>query len=178
VKFYRLNQQIRAPQLRVMGADGEQFGVLTRDEALAKAQELQVDLVEIAPAAVPPVCKLVDFKKFQYLEQKKSRDSKKNTKHSGTKELWLGPFTSDNDLQVRTERGKKFLQDGYKLRLAVKFAGRSITHPEFGWKVIRKAIDELAEFGKVEKEPKFEGKLLAATIAPGKGVQKEEKEET
>ncbi|MBI2036136.1 translation initiation factor IF-3 [Candidatus Microgenomates bacterium] len=168
MKFYRLNQQIRAPLLRVIDQEGKQLGVLKRDEALAKAQAAEVDLVELAPNANPPVCKIVDYKKFVYLEGKKQRDARKKTRVGGTKELRLGPFMSENDLHVRIERGKEFLKQGYKLRLAVKFAGRQITHPEFGWQVLNKIIKALEDFGRVERAAKFEGKILATTLTPGK----------
>ena len=174
MKFYRLNQQIQAPTLRVLDENNNQIGVLNKAEALAKAQELGLDLVEIASTANPPVCKIIDFKKFRYLEEKRSRESKKKAKASGTKELWLGPYMSENDLLVRVERPKEFLQDGFKLRLAVKFAGRQITHPEFGWQVLRRFIKELEGIGKVEREPKFEGKILATTLTPGKSKTQEE----
>ena len=169
MKFYRINQQIAAQNIRVLDENSNQIGVLSRAEALAKANELGLDLVEIAPQAQPPVCKIIDYKKFKYLEEKKQRESRKKAKPSGGKELWLGPFMSENDLQVRVERGKEFLKDGYKLRLAVKFAGRQITHPEFGWNVISKMTKALEGYGKVEKPPKFEGRVLATTLTPGKG---------
>lgn len=174
MKFYRLNQQIRAPLLRVIDQEGKQLGVLKRDEAIVKAQEAGVDLVEMAPNANPPVCKIVDYKKFRYLEEKKQRDSRKKAKVGGTKELRLGPFMSENDLNVRIGRGKEFLKEGYKLRLAVKFAGRQITHPEFGWQVLNKIIGALADFGRVERAAKFEGKILATTLTPGKAKNNEQ----
>lgn len=174
MKFYRLNQQIRAPLLRVIDQEGKQLGVLKRDEAIAKAQEAGVDLVEMAPNANPPVCKIVDYKKFRYLEEKKQRDSRKKAKVGGTKELRLGPFMSENDLNVRIERGKEFLKEGYKLRLAVKFAGRQITHPEFGWQILNKIIGALGDFGRVERAAKFEGKILATTLTPGKAKNNEQ----
>lgn len=177
MKFYRLNQQIQAPKLRVLDEHNKQIGVLDKAAALAKAQELELDLVEIAPTANPPVCKIIDFKKFRYLEEKKQREARKKTKTGGTKELWLGPFMSQNDLRVRTQRGREFLKEGFRLRLAVKFAGRQITHPEFGWQILRTLIKDLEDFGRVEREPKFEGKILATTLTPGKAnkTQKEGK---
>lgn len=174
MKFYRLNQQIAAVQLRVLDEANKQIGVLSRAEAFAKAQELGLDLVEIAPGANPPVCKLVDFKKFRYLEGKKDRQSRKKTKVSGTKELRLGPFMSENDQLVRRNRAKKFLTAGFKLRLAVKFAGRQITHPEFGWQILNRFIKELETVSRVERSPKFEGKILATTLTPGKNTSKKE----
>lgn len=168
MKFYRINQQIQAQKIRVLDEQNKQVGVFERGDALSKATEFGLDLVEIAPTANPPVCKIIDFKKFRYLEEKKNRESKKKAKASGTKELWLGPFMSENDLKVRIERGKKFLTDGFKLRLAVKFAGRQITHPEFGWQTLNKVLKELGELVKVERPPKFEGKILAITLSARK----------
>lgn len=154
--------------LRVLDEGNKQIGVLKRDEALAKAVAAGLDLVEIAPAATPPVCKLIDFKKFRYLEQKRERESKKKAKHADIKELWLGPFMSENDLKVRINRAHEFLSEGHKLRLAVKFAGRQITHPEFGWQLLNKFLKALEEVGHVERPPKLEGKVLATTLTPGK----------
>jgi translation initiation factor IF-3 len=176
VKFYRLNQQIQGATLRVLDQENKQIGVLPKAEALAKALELGLDLVEIAPSANPPVCKIIDFKKFRYLEEKKNRESKKKAKTGGTKELWLGPFMSENDLQVRIERAREFLKEGFRLRLAVKFAGRQITHPEFGWNILRRFTKELEEVGRVEREPKFEGKILATMLTPGRKGKHEQTE--
>ena len=168
MKFYRINQQIQASTMRVLDENNSQIGVFTKVEALAKAREMELDLVEIAPTAKPPVCKIIDYKKFRYLEEKKGRESRKKAKASGTKELWLGPYMSENDLQVRIDRAKEFLKSGFKLRLAVKFAGRQITHPEFGWQILNKFLKELEEVGRVERQAKFEGKILATTLTPGK----------
>lgn len=160
--------------LRVLDEENKQIGILKREEALAKAQKLGLDLVEIAPQAIPPVCRIIDFKKFRYLEEKRARESRKKTKTSELKELRLGPFMSENDLRVRIARAREFLKQGHKLRLAVKFAGRQITHPEFGWQALNKVIKEVEEFGRIEREPKFEGKILATTLAPGKTHKEKE----
>lgn len=168
MKFYRLNQQIQGKSLRVLDENNKQIGILSRDEALAKAQELGLDLVEIAPTVTPPVCKIIDYKKFRYLEEKRQRESRKKTKHADIKELWLGPFMSENDVAVRIARAKKFLKEGHKLRLAVKFAGRQITHPEFGWQLLNKFLAAVEEYGKVERPPRLDGKILSTTLTPGK----------
>ena len=128
---YRINQQIFASPLRVLDLEGKQIGILSKDEALRIAREQELDLVEIAPAAKPPVVKIIDFNKFLYQLEKKKREEKRKAKASETKELRLGPFMSDNDLQVVIRRGREFLDDGDKVRLVVKFKGRAITHPEF-----------------------------------------------
>jgi len=167
-KFYRINERIFASQLRVLDAEGKQIGVLSRFEALAKAKELGVDLVEIAPMANPPVVKIIDFKKFLYQESKKKNEEKKRSKVSETKEIRLGPFMNDHDLKTMIRRGTGFLEDNDKVRLIVKFMGRQIAHPEFGQETMRKVIDALSGMSKLERDPHFEGKQLIAIISPEK----------
>jgi translation initiation factor IF-3 len=167
-KFYRVNERIFALSLRVLDAEGKQIGVLSKFEALQEARSQGLDLVEIAPLAKPPVAKIVDYKKFLYQEEKKKREEKKKTKASETKEVRLGPFMSDNDLGVMTKRAREFLLDGDKVRLVVFFAGRQITHPEFGHKVLDKTIADLADVSKVERDRHLEGKKLIVLISPDK----------
>ena len=167
-KFYRVNERIFALSLRVLDAEGKQIGVLSKFEALQEARNQGLDLVEIAPLAKPPVAKIVDYKKFLYQEEKKKREEKKKTKASETKEVRLGPFMSDNDLGVMTRRAREFLLDGDKVRLVVFFAGRQITHPEFGHKVLDKTIADLADVSKVERDRHLEGKKLIVLISPDK----------
>ena len=164
-KFYRINERIFATQLRVLDNEGKQLGLLSKFEALQKARELSLDLVEIAPMAKPPVAKIIDFNKFLYQEEKKKREEKKKAKVSETKEVRLGPFMSENDLQVMVRRGRDFLEDGDKVRLVLKFRGRQITHPEFGKKIINQVITELADISKIERDPHFEGNQLIAIIS-------------
>lgn len=132
------------------------------------ARTMDLDLVEIAAQAQPPVAKLIDFKKFLYQEEKKKREEKRKAKVSETKEIRLGPFMSDNDLQVMIRRGREFLEDGDKVRLVLKFRGRQITHPEFGKEIIGKTIDSLADISKVDREAHFEGNQLIAVLSPEK----------
>lgn len=174
-KFYRVNERIFAPRLRVIDSEGKQIGVLARNEALEKAKTGELDLVEIAPKANPPVAKIIDFKKFLYQEKKKKREEKKKSKASETKEVRFGPFMNDHDFQVMVKRAREFLEDGNKVKLVLRFAGRQITHPEFGNKVISQALDELSDVSKIEREKHFEGKQLIAIVSPQK--QKHGKEE-
>ncbi len=167
-KFYRINERIFASTLRVLDPEGKQIGVLPRFEALKKAQELGVDLVEIAPMASPPVVKVIDFKKFLYQESKKKNEEKKRSKISETKEIRLGPFMNDHDLNTMIRRGTGFLEDNDKVRLIVKFMGRQIAHPEFGKTIMQKVIDALSGMSKLEREPHFEGKQLIAILSPEK----------
>ena len=167
-KFYRINERIFASQLRVLDADGKQVGVLSRFEALKKAKELGVDLVEIAPMANPPVVKIIDFKKFLYQESKKKKEEKKKSKVSETKEIRLGPFMNAHDLGTMIRRGTGFLENNDKVRLIVKFMGRQIAHPEFGQETMQKVIQALAGMSKIERQPHFEGKQLIAILSPEK----------
>lgn len=168
-KTYRLNQRIFASPLRVIDVEGKLIGVISKFEALKLAQEQELDLVEIAPKAVPPVAKIVDFNKFLYQQEKKKKEEKKKAKVSETKEIRLGPFMSENDLQVMVRRGRGFLEEGHKIRLIVKFRGRQIVHPEFGRDVVGKIINGLADLSKVDREPHFEGKQLVALLSVEKG---------
>ena len=165
-RFYRINERIFATTLRVLDQEGKQIGVLSRFEALKKAKEMQVDLVEIAPMASPPVVKIIDFKKFLYQESKKKNEEKKRSKVSQTKEIRLGPFMNDHDLRTMIRRGTGFLEQNDKVRLIVKFMGRQIAHPEFGKEIMQKVILALSNISKLERDPHFEGKQLIAILSP------------
>lgn len=167
-KIYRVNERIFASQLRVLDTEGKQIGIISKFEALEKAKSQGLDLVEIAPAAKPPVAKIIDFKKFLYQEAKKSREEKKKSKTSETKEVRLGPFMSDNDLGVMSKRAREFLLNGNKVRLIVIFKGRQITHPEFGHNILDKVLESLKDVSKVERERHLEGKKLMILISPEK----------
>lgn len=167
-KFYRTNERIRAQSVRVLDSANKQIGILSFFEALKKAREENLDLVEIAPNANPPVVKIINFKKFLYQEEKKKKEEKKKTKQTQTKEIRLGPFMNDHDQQVMINRGEEFLKDNNKVRLVVKFRGRQITHPEFGRNIIGKVIEELKDVSKVDRDAYFEGSQLIAILSPEK----------
>lgn len=178
-KFYRVNERIFAPTLRVLDTDGKQIGILSKFEALSKAKAEELDLVEVAPMAKPPVAKIIDFKKFLYQEEKKKREEKKKAKTSETKEIRLGPFMSDNDLGVMIRRSREFLEAGDKVRLVVSFSGRQITHPEFGHRILDKVLESLSDISKLDRERRLEGKKLIALVSPERKKQdgKEENKE-
>lgn len=157
--------RINAPQIRVLDAQGQQIGILTRNEALEMAQKQALDLVEIAPTAKPPVAKIINFKKFLYQQEKKEKEEKKKAKVSQTKEVRLGPFMSENDLQVMIKRGREFISEGDKLRIVVKFKGRQITRPEFGRKIVENFINALSDIAKIDKEPRLEGRQMVAVLS-------------
>jgi len=137
-------------------------------EALFKARQKGLDLVEVAPKAKPPVCKIIDFNKFKYQEDKKQRAGKKGIKKQVLKEVRLTPFIASQDYQVRLKKVQEFLSQGHKVRLTVKFVGRQITRKKFGYELLEKAAKQLAETAQVESEPKFQGKLLAMVFRPRK----------
>jgi len=165
-KFYRVNERIFASTLRVLDTEGKQIGILSKFEALELARSQELDLVEVAPMAKPPVAKIIDFKKFLYQEEKKKREEKKKAKTSETKEIRLGPFMSDNDLGVMTRRAREFLEAGDKVRLVVSFSGRQITHPEFGHRILDKVLESLSDISKLDRDRHLEGKKLIALISP------------
>ncbi|OGG20847.1 translation initiation factor IF-3 [Candidatus Gottesmanbacteria bacterium RIFCSPHIGHO2_02_FULL_40_13] len=167
-KYYRLNYQISAPQIRLLDDKGKQIGIIDKNEALRRAKTEEKDLVEIAPNAKPPVVKLIDYKKFKYLEEKKKRESGKSVKNVGIKGIRLSPFIGTHDLQVRINQGKSFLEDGNQLKIMVAFKGRQIIHKNFGFDIMNKVVEALKEQSKVIKSPYFEGKVLASILSPYK----------
>ena len=167
IKFYRLNYQIQAPQIRLIDETNKQIGVVTKEEALKMARAESKDLVEIAGAAKPPVVKLIDFKKFKYLEAKKDKGQKKS-KSGAVKEIRLSPFIGKHDFDTRLSQGKEFLVSGNQLKVVVKFSGREITRKEFGMTVINNYIQSLTDIAKVIRPPHFEGRLLITMLVPVK----------
>lgn len=167
LKQYKVNSQIITPQVRLIGEDGKQVGVLTRDEALDFALGQGSDMVLIGENANPPVAKVIDFKKFLYQEQKKEAEARKGQKNSGTKEVRVGsPFAATADVENRITKTANFLEDGFNVKVVIKFSGRQITHPEFGHKILNQFKEKLGEKARLEREAKFEGKQLVITFAP------------
>lgn len=157
----------------MIDATGKQLGVLSKPEALKLAEEAELDLVEIAPGANPPVARIVDFEKFRYEENKKAQAARKGGNEGGLKELWLSPRIAQHDLETRLRRAQEFLEDGQKVKLTVKFRGREMGHQELGRVVIDKALAFLGEKVAVEREPKMEGRSLSIIIVKSKGKKEE-----
>jgi translation initiation factor IF-3 len=151
--------------LRLLDDQGKQIGVVTKIEALQKARELSLDVVEIAANAKPPVAKLIDFKKFKYQESKKERESRKKAKNVGMKEIRLRPFIGEHDFDTRVAQAKEFLADGNQVKINTIFKGREVTRKEFGFLVINRFLKTL-EGAKVVREPHLEGRVLTATVVP------------
>jgi len=164
---YRINYQITSAQLRLLDEEGKQIGIVSKLEALQKAKELDLDVVEIAPNADPPVAKLIDVKKFKYQEQKKERESKKNQKNVGVKEIRLRPFIGEHDFTTRLNQAKDFIKEGNQVKINVFFKGREITRKEFGYNIIKRFLSSLESI-RVVKEPHMEGKALVVMVVPDK----------
>lgn len=162
--------------MRVIDSKGEQLGVLSRAEALEKAKQQELDLIEIAPQANPPVVRLANFQKFRYEENKKDRASKKGSSEGGLKELWLSPRIDEHDLKVRLNRTEEFLKKGHKVKLTVKFRGREMAHQDLGYKVLQEALALLGDKVGVDKDPKMEGRKLSMIVGKNKGGKKEDEQ--
>lgn len=165
-KFYKINQNIKADKVRVIDADGENLGVIPLEEAFFKARQQGMDLVEVSEKADPPVVRIIDFRKFQYLEQKKDQAGKKKGKTQEVKEVRFTPFIGKSDFDSRIKKIRTFLEEGDKVKLTVKFVGRQITRKDFGDKVMSNALTELDDIAKVETPPTLQGKMLAMIVRP------------
>lgn len=151
----------------MVDAAGELVGILPKFEALEKAKQLGLDLIEIAPNADPPVAKLANFQKFRYDESKKERGAKKDS-GGELKELWLSPRIAEHDLKVRLNRTEEFLKEGHKVKLTVKFKGREMAHQDLGYRVLQEALVLLGEKAAVDREPKMEGRKLSMIVGKSK----------
>lgn len=156
----------------MIGADGEQIGIVSIKEALKKAEEAGLDLVEIAPQATPPVCKIIDFGKFAYEIQKKEKIQKKNQVVSVLKEIRLHPNTDTHDFDFKARHAVNFIEQGDKVKVSVIFKGRELAFTELGENLLKKFIERLSDVAKVEQEPKFEGRAMHTILAPLKGKKK------
>ncbi len=162
----RVNEKIRASSVRVVSPEGEQLGILDISEALAKSEELGLDLVEVAPNAEPPVCKIMDYGKFRFEESKKEHKSKKKQATVVVKEIKLRPKTEPHDLGHKVKMLKRFLAEKAKVKITIRFRGREITHPEQARKLLDNVLEMLGEEAAVEQEPKFEGRALVMLLGP------------
>jgi len=161
-----VNEEIPAQSIRLIDAEGEQVGVVTRDEALNRAFESGLDLVEISPNAEPPVCKILDYGKFKYEIQKKRAEAKKKQKVIEIKEIKVRPGIDDNDYNIKMRSVRRFLEEGDKVKVTLRFRGRELAHQELGVKVLDRIRDEVADLAKVEQFPKMEGRQMIMVIAP------------
>ena len=166
VPFVRVNGKIRAREVRVIGIDGRQLGVLSLGEALTMARANGVDLVEVAPNATPPVCRLVDYGKYRYEQAKRDKESKKHQHATKVKEVQLSPKIDPHDLGVKVGHAIEFLCEDMKVKVSLKFRGREMAHTELGFQVIGKFLNEIVAYGHQDFEPKLNGRTITLMISP------------
>lgn len=171
-KFYKVNQYINHPEVRLLSEDGKQIGVMTINEARTRSYESGLDLVEINGSSKPPVVKLISFSKFKYQESKKTQAEKKGIKGGDIKEIQMSPFIGQSDYETRLKKTQKFLSTGNKVKLSIKFLGRQIQRKEFGYDLVNKYLSDLKDYALPESEAKFMGKRLIITLTPVKKTNK------
>src|SRR5688572_18285323 len=164
----RINREITAPEVRLVADNGDQLGIKTVTEALRLAEEQNVDLVEIAPLANPPVCKLMDYGKFRYREQKKEHEAKRKQKQIQVKEIKFRPGTDEGDYKIKLGKLISFLEEGDKAKVTLRFRGREMAHKEFGERLLERVRKDLDAVGVVEQFPKLEGRQMVMVLAPKK----------
>ena len=164
--FHRINTQIKSEEVRVLLDDGEQLGVMKTSEAINIAKDRKMDLVEIAPNNKPPVCKIIDYGKFKYQEQKKKNEAKKKQKVIETKEIKIRPGTGEHDYQVKIRSANKFIKEGNRVKFSLRFKGREMEHSNLGIEMLNRVKDDMQEHIRVEMEPKIEGRQAFLVIAP------------
>jgi translation initiation factor IF-3 len=165
---HKLNREITATEVRLVGNDSEQLGVVSITDALARAEASELDLVEIAPTAQPPVCRLMDYGKFKYQEQKKSHEAKLKQHVIQVKEVKFRPGTDDGDYGVKIRNLTRFLEEGDKAKITLRFRGREMAHQDLGMKVLERIKTDLEHLGQVEQMPKLEGRQMVMVMSPKK----------
>ncbi len=172
-----MNHEITAPEVRLVGEKGEQLGIMPIEQAMKLSEEQEVDLVEIAPLAVPPVCKMMDFGKFKYREAKKAHETKLKQKQIQVKEVKFRPGTDEGDYKIKLRNLIKFLDEGDKTKVTLRYRGREMAHQEFGYRLIERVKLDLEAYGVVEQWPKMEGRQLVMVLAPKKVILKKKAED-
>ncbi|MBS4025411.1 MAG: translation initiation factor IF-3 [Clostridia bacterium] len=162
----RINEQIRAKEVRLVSNDGEQLGIVSLKEALKIAQESNLDLVEVAPNAKPPVCRVMDFGKHKYEQSKREKEARKKQHIVSVKEVKLRPNIEDHDFETKAKNGRRFLEDGDKVKVTIMFRGREISHSELGRRLCDKMSEELKDVSTIERYPKVEGRNMIMILAP------------
>jgi translation initiation factor IF-3 len=161
-----VNRQIRISPVRVISPDGEQIGILPIERAMEIAEEQGLDLVEVAPLARPPVCRIMDYGKFKYEEQRKAREARKKQQHVQIKEVKMRPGIEDHDFDFKTRHARRFLEEGNKVKLTMMFRGRQMAHPEIGRQVLNKVSEMLSDVAKVEAGPMMEARAMTMVLTP------------
>ena len=162
----RINDQIRAREVRLIDETGQNVGVVPKTDAMQRAETAGLDLVEVSPDAEPPVCKILDFGKYKYQEQKKAAEARKNQKIVEIKEIKMRPGIDDNDYDVKMRAIKRFFEEGDKVKITLRFRGREMAHSRLGMEVLVRVKSDTEQIAKVESEPRFEGKQMVMVLAP------------
>lgn len=165
-KEIRVNLKIRAPEIRVIGAEGNQIGILTVKEALRLAEEQGLDLVEVAPLAKPPVCKIIDYGKFKYEQKKKAQEAKKNQAVVLVKEVRMRPKTDTHDFDFKANHARRFLEEGHKVKASIVFRGREMAHQTIGLEHLNRFSERLIDLCVIEQPPRMEGRAMSMILAP------------
>lgn len=165
-KDYKVNEDIRDKEIRVIGSDGSQLGILATKDALEKAYDEDKDLVMIAPNAQPPVCKIMDFGKFLFEQSKREKEAKKNQKVMDVKEVKMSSTIDTHDFETKVNQASKFLKNGDRLKVEVRFRKRTVAHPQFGEELLKKFAAAVSEIGVVDKQPKMEGRSFVMYVSP------------
>jgi translation initiation factor IF-3 len=173
---FRINETIRVPEVRLIGPNNENIGVVPIEQALKIAREAEKDLVEVAPTAQPPVCRVMDFGKFLYEREKKEKEAKKAQTKIEVKEIRLRPKTNEHHRGFKTRDARRWLLDGNKVRVTVRFRGREITYPELALEDLKEIAEELADVSSIEAAPAIEGKVMTMVLAPSKFTGKKKPE--
>ena len=163
---HQLNEEIRDKEIRLIGSDGAQLGIVSSAEANAMAEEQGMDLVKISPNAVPPVCKIMDYSKFCFDQKKREKEAKKNQKVVEIKEIRMSPSIDTNDFNTKVKSAQKFLKDGNRVKVSVRFRGREMAHTNLGEKLLLEFAEACAEIATTEKNPKLEGRFMAMFLSP------------
>ncbi len=165
---HRVNERIRVDTIRLIDHEGNQRGVTSTREALALAKSLDLDLVEIAPTASPPVCRIMDYGKFKFDEAQKAKESRRKTQNVGVKEMKYRPKIGDQDFSTKTRLVEKFLGEGHKVKITIMFRGRESAHPELGKKILDRIVERVGDTAKVESSPKLDGRNMTMVLGPDK----------
>ncbi|MDI6694230.1 MAG: translation initiation factor IF-3 [Anaerolineales bacterium] len=173
---YRVNDAIRVPQVRLIGANGENVGVVSIEDAQRMAREAELDLVEVAPNADPPVCRIMDFGKFIYERAKKEREARKAQTKIEVKEIRLRPKTNEHHREFKVRDARRWLQEGNKVKVRIRFRGREISYPEIALNDLKEVAEALSDVGVVEQAPALEGRTMLMVLAPGKAPKKKASE--
>ena len=163
---HQINEEIRDPQVRVIDSDGTQLGIISSKEALNIAASKDMDLVKIAPAANPPVCKIMDYAKYCFEQSKREKEARKNRKTIDVKEIKMSSMIDTHDFETKVNQATKFLKGGDRLKVEVRFRKRTVAHPQFGEELLNKFADAIAEVGVVDKQPKMEGRSYVMYVSP------------